>query len=74
MLQAQNHKMLHIVVVSLPAKLVMVVAILLTLGLGTGAIVKYTQKDATTGKKLAISSGSFALVSLVAYIVYKIAK
>ncbi len=67
--------MLHIQAVAFPSSLIASLALLLAIGLGIGSTVEYIQKkDKATGKKYLISSGTFALVWFIAYVVYRIAR
>ncbi len=67
--------MLHITAVALPASAIATLSSLLFIGLGIGAGVEYYQKkNVTVGKNLAISSGTFALVAVIAFLVWKVAK
>jgi hypothetical protein len=66
--------MLHVTVIAFPASAIMAIAGLLFVGLGIGSLVEYSKSNATVGKKLGISSGTFGLVTLIAFLIWKITR
>lgn len=66
--------MLHQPEFALPASAASSIAAIVALVTGAIAIRDYVQKDTTTAKKYGISSGTFAGVWIISYLLYRLFK